>query len=186
MLATNRSAGVAPEVNLRTSMQTRKHTSEKSTLVWNPGQMSKTGVSVAPQKGLLSYKNLYKKKNFSGYLETELKLVSTGDINYISSWPRIIQRWSSIPRHRGHQSYIGNFPKVDEHEGKGVPKVTQPGSGIRWCFPYTLDSVANLARREGHTPSLRSFREKLVKKYVFGPLRGSHPPPGKSWIFYCG
>ena len=54
------SAGVAPEVNLRNSMQTRKHASEGI----HPGfethgrrhQKSKTGVSVATQKGLVSYK----------------------------------------------------------------------------------------------------------------------------------
>ena len=49
-------------------MQVRKHASE----VIHPGfetqsrryQKSKTGVSVASQKGLVSYKNYFKKKNY--------------------------------------------------------------------------------------------------------------------------
>ena len=61
-LDTKRSAGVAPEVNLGMyCMQVRrKHTSEGFTLALNPRadvtQRSKTGISVAPQKGPISSK----------------------------------------------------------------------------------------------------------------------------------
>ena len=50
MLAVNRSAGVAQQVNLKNSLQRRCH------------QKSKTGVSVAPQKGLVSSKNVIQVK----------------------------------------------------------------------------------------------------------------------------
>ena len=60
MVAIKRSAGVAPEMNLRNLLhQVRKHTSEGI----HPGfetqgrhhQKSKTGVSVGPPKGLVPY-----------------------------------------------------------------------------------------------------------------------------------
>ena len=67
MPAVKRSAGVTPEVNLRNSL----HTGDKAHKQWiHPGfetqgrhhQKSKTGVSVAPQKGLMSSKRFLKKK----------------------------------------------------------------------------------------------------------------------------
>ena len=62
------SAGVAPEVNLRNSWHTGDKARKRGI---NPGfetqgrhhQKSKTGVSVAPQKGLMSSKNFKKKKS---------------------------------------------------------------------------------------------------------------------------
>ena len=53
LLAAKRSAGVAPEVNVREhgfGTRRRRH------------QKSQTGVSVAPQKGLMSYKKFKKRK----------------------------------------------------------------------------------------------------------------------------
>ena len=58
------SAGVTPEVNLRNSMQARKHASEKSTLALKPRAdvtRNPKRVSVAPRKGLMSSNNLKKK-----------------------------------------------------------------------------------------------------------------------------
>ena len=64
MLASIQSTGVAPQVNLSNSMQTRKHVSEKSTLDLKPRtditRSPKQGVSVTPQKGLMSFK-MFKK-----------------------------------------------------------------------------------------------------------------------------
>ena len=63
MLTSIQSAGVTSEVNLRIA-QTRKH-ARGSTLALKPRadcrQKCKTGVSVAPQKGLMSSKNFLKK-----------------------------------------------------------------------------------------------------------------------------
>ena len=62
MLATKRSAGVTPEVNLRNPFHAdKKHASKGYTLALKPGQMSpevQNRVAVAPQKGLLPKKNL--------------------------------------------------------------------------------------------------------------------------------
>ena len=62
MLAAKRSAGVAPEMNLRNSLHAGDKARKRGI---HPGfetqgrryQKSKTGVSVAPQKGLVSSKN---------------------------------------------------------------------------------------------------------------------------------
>ena len=67
MLANKRSAGVAPEVNLREcvtcmplpSMNKAAHSGFETER--RHYQKSKIGVSVAPQKGLISSKNLKKK-----------------------------------------------------------------------------------------------------------------------------
>ena len=64
MLAVNRSAGIAPDVNLKSSMQARNRASDI-----HPGcgtqarchQKSKTGVSVAPQKRTCVLQKLKKK-----------------------------------------------------------------------------------------------------------------------------
>ena len=63
MLTSKQSAGVAPEVNLRNSTQTRMPASERSTLALKlradatrTSEKSKTGVSVTPRKGLMSSK----------------------------------------------------------------------------------------------------------------------------------
>ena len=65
MPAVNRLAGVAPEVNLRSNMQARKHASNIHPGFETQGkghQKSKTGVSVAPQKGHVSSKKCLKKR----------------------------------------------------------------------------------------------------------------------------
>ena len=67
MLTSVQSAGVTPEVNLRTSFYAGDKAGKQGI---HPGfetqgrryQKSKTGVSVAPRKGLLSSNNLKKKK----------------------------------------------------------------------------------------------------------------------------
>ena len=67
MLTSIQSAGVAPEVNLRNSWHAGNKARKRGI---HPGfetqgrrhQKSLTGVSVAPQKGLMSSKNLLKKK----------------------------------------------------------------------------------------------------------------------------
>ena len=67
ILATKRSAGVTPEVNLREHVTCMPLPSKDKAA--NSGfetqrkchQKSKTRVSVAPQKGLMSSKNCYKK-----------------------------------------------------------------------------------------------------------------------------
>ena len=67
MLTSIQSAGVAPEVNLRNSLHAGNKTHKQGI---DPGfetqgrhhQKSKTGVSVAPRKGLMSSKNFFKKK----------------------------------------------------------------------------------------------------------------------------
>ena len=61
MLTSIQSAGVAPEENLRNSAQARNCASEKYTQ-GRCHQKSKTGVSVAPQKGLVSSKLFFKKR----------------------------------------------------------------------------------------------------------------------------
>ena len=64
MLATKRSAGVAPEVNLRISLcagdkaHKRNHTGFETQGICH--EKSKIGVSVAPQKGLMSSKKILK------------------------------------------------------------------------------------------------------------------------------
>ena len=50
MLTSIQSAGVAPEVNLRTSAKTRKHASEKSTLTLNP----RADITKSPKQGYIS------------------------------------------------------------------------------------------------------------------------------------
>ena len=68
MLATKKSVGVTPEMNLRKPLhaQVIKHANKGPTLTLKPradiNKSPKTGVSVAPQKGLMSSKNLGKKK----------------------------------------------------------------------------------------------------------------------------
>ena len=68
MLATKRSAGTAPESNLReyiTSMpplSANKDAHSGFETQKRRHHKSKTGVSVAPQKGLMSYKNFKKKR----------------------------------------------------------------------------------------------------------------------------
>ena len=68
MLATKRSAGVTPEVNLREHVtHTPPPSANKAAhsgfeIHRRHYQKSKTGVSVAPQKGLMSSKNFFKKK----------------------------------------------------------------------------------------------------------------------------
>ena len=67
MLTSIQSAGVAPEVNLRNSLHTGDKARKRGI---HPGfetqgrrhQKSKTGVSVAPRKGLTSSKNFLKKR----------------------------------------------------------------------------------------------------------------------------
>ena len=69
MLAAKRSAGVAPEVKLREHISrmpppsANKASHSGFETQRRHHQKSKTGVSVAPQKGLMSSKNLEKKKN---------------------------------------------------------------------------------------------------------------------------
>ena len=63
-------AGVAPEVNLRIT-QVRKHTKRDPPWLWNPGL--KTGVSLVPRKGLLSSKNLKKRKILKLLMVTALQ-----------------------------------------------------------------------------------------------------------------
>ena len=66
MLAIKRSAGVAPGVNLRNPLHALNEACKQEI---QPGfenqgrchQKSKTGVSVVPLKGLMSYKNFIKK-----------------------------------------------------------------------------------------------------------------------------
>ena len=68
MVATKRLAGVAPEMNLRepalctslSSVNKAAHSGFETQRRCQ--QKSKTGVSMAPQKGLGSYKNYFKKK----------------------------------------------------------------------------------------------------------------------------
>ena len=68
MLAAKRSAGVAPEVNLRNSLHAGNKAHKRGI---HPGsetqgrrhQKSKTGVSVAPQKGLMFSKKFFLKKS---------------------------------------------------------------------------------------------------------------------------
>ena len=70
MLAVKRSAGVAPEVNLRNLLCAGKIARKPGI---HPGfgtqgrhhQKSKTGVSVAPQKGLKFSKKILKKENWT-------------------------------------------------------------------------------------------------------------------------
>ena len=62
MMATKRSAGVAPKVNLRNPFHLGEETHDRR------HQKSKTGVSVDPQKELMSSKNYFKKKT-TRYLE---------------------------------------------------------------------------------------------------------------------
>ena len=50
MLTSIQSAGVAPEVNLRNSVQARKHASEKSTLALKP----RADVTRSPKQGISS------------------------------------------------------------------------------------------------------------------------------------
>ena len=62
MLATKRSAGVAPDVNLRNLLHAGNETCKHGIHYGfetqsRHHQKSKTGVSVAPQKGLMSPKN---------------------------------------------------------------------------------------------------------------------------------
>ena len=86
MLAVKRSAGVASEVNLRecekcmppTSMNKAAHSGFDTQRRHH--QKSKTGVSVAPQKGLMSSKNLKQKtkKLLSQYFEISLNINVTG------------------------------------------------------------------------------------------------------------
>ena len=67
MLATKRSAGVTPEVNLRENITHMPPPSVNKAVHFgfetqrNPHQKSKTGVKVAPQKGLMSSDNLKQK-----------------------------------------------------------------------------------------------------------------------------
>ena len=63
MLTSIQSAGVAPEVNLRIT-QVRKHASDPPCFETQGRchQKSKTGVPVAPRKGLMSSKNKEQKK----------------------------------------------------------------------------------------------------------------------------
>ena len=84
MLALKRSASVAPEVNLRNTLPT----SEESDPPWfcyaqsRHDKKSKTGVSLAPQKGLMSLKNFFKKlvvnkmQNEEEFLRTESNILS--------------------------------------------------------------------------------------------------------------
>ena len=64
MLAVKRLAGVAPEVNLRNSAQARKHASKSTLALKHRADITRSPkrVSVAPQKGHVSSKNLKKKK----------------------------------------------------------------------------------------------------------------------------
>ena len=73
MLATKRSAGVVPEVNLRervTCMQSSNKAAHSGFETHRKcHQKSKTGVSVAPQKGLVSSKILKKNKKYKHSFE---------------------------------------------------------------------------------------------------------------------
>ena len=81
MLAAKRSAGVAPEVNLREcvthmplpSVNNAAHSGFETQRRCH--QKSKTGVSVAPQKGLMSSKNLKKKKRSTRRGEEFLRFI---------------------------------------------------------------------------------------------------------------
>ena len=67
MLTSTQSAGVTPDMNLRIT-QARKHAKGIHHGVESQGrchQKSKTGVSVAPRKGLMSSKKLQKKKKIN-------------------------------------------------------------------------------------------------------------------------
>ena len=80
MLTSIQSAGVAPEVNLRNSW----HTGDKACKQGiHPGfetqgrrhQKSKTGVSVDPRKGLMSSKNLLKKRKKQHLRKITIKML---------------------------------------------------------------------------------------------------------------
>ena len=84
MLTSVQSAGVTSEVNLRNSL----HTGDKARKRGIPGfgiqerhyQKSKTGVSVAPKKGLISSKKILKKKMFSLKRESILSRITNPDV----------------------------------------------------------------------------------------------------------
>ena len=88
MLTSIQSAGVAPEVNLRNSWHAGDEAHKQGI---HPGfetqgrhhQKFKTGVSVAPQKGSMSSKNLKKKKQYESG-SASLSALTT-DINSIRS-----------------------------------------------------------------------------------------------------
>ena len=111
MLATKRSAGVAPEVNLRKCIRHIPLPSVNKAA--DPGfetqrrcrQKSKTGVSVAPQKGLMSLV-IYSQKRITEKLGTSLPSMcqmhigklsfmnfSAANITYISCRKETHSRW---------------------------------------------------------------------------------------------
>ena len=66
MLATKRSAGVTPDLNLRNPLHLGDKTPKQGNppWLWSPGQMlpeAQNGLSVAPEKGLMSSKNFFQK-----------------------------------------------------------------------------------------------------------------------------
>ena len=87
MLTSIQSAGIAPEMNLRISVQTRNHASKKihtgfETQDWHH-QKSKTGISVTLLKGLMSSKNFFK-KTFDPNTDLQQLLTPTWTCNLIS------------------------------------------------------------------------------------------------------
>ena len=84
MLTSVQSAGVTPEVNLRIT-QARKHTSEGSTLALKPrADVTQTGISVAPRKGLMSSIHFFKKlPTINLILGSLLPLIQESCLNFI-------------------------------------------------------------------------------------------------------
>ena len=77
MLTSIQSAGVAPEVNLRIT-QVRKHMGIHLGFETRHHQKSKTVVSVAPRKGLMSSKN-YFKKDYLLIIQMHFLIISSGE-----------------------------------------------------------------------------------------------------------
>ena len=92
MLTAKWSAGFAPEVNPRNSLHTGKKAHKWGIL---PGsethsrchQKSKTGISVAPQKGLVSSNFVLKKS----LLSPQATILISGD-----QWTRFLVSWNSV------------------------------------------------------------------------------------------